>query len=214
MTKPRVLLADDHTLVLEGFRKLLQDECTLVGMAEDGRTLLELAAKLEPDIILLDISMPRLNGIDAARRLKQLLPSVKLIFVTMHADPAYVNAAFKAGASAYLLKRSALDELGQAIRAVLAGNCYVTPLVTKDLIDVMVKGKPQPVSNLDDLTIRQKEVLQLLAEGHSTKDIARLLEISTRTVEFHKGQIMDQLRLHSTAELIRYALTHGLITAS
>src|SRR5512135_1680251 len=130
MKKPRVLLADDHTLVLEGFKKLLEEHCELVGTAEDGRTLVELATKTHPDLILLDISMPLLNGIDAAKKLKKLLPDVKLIFVTMHADTAYINEAFKAGASGYLLKRSAAKELVQAVQSVMNNSYYVTPLIT------------------------------------------------------------------------------------
>ncbi len=136
MNKPRVLLADDHTLVLDGFRKLLEDRCEIVGVAEDGRTLLQMAQELEPDIVTLDISMPQLNGVDAARKLKKILPRTKLIFVTMHADQAYVSEAFKAGASGYLLKRSAGSELLQAIQSVMDGQCYVTPLVAKGLVAV------------------------------------------------------------------------------
>ncbi len=141
MSKPRVLLADDHTLVLDGFRKLLEDRCEIVGAAEDGRMLLRMAQELQPDIITLDISMPELNGVDAARRLKKMLPHTKLIFVTMHADQAYVNEAFKAGASGYLLKRSAGTELLQAIQSVMEGQCYVTPLVAKGLVESAITGR-------------------------------------------------------------------------
>lgn len=214
MGKPKVLLADDHTLVLEGFRKLLEDQCELVGMVEDGRALLEAASRLQPDIVILDIAMPLLNGIDAARQLKERLPKVKLIVVTMHADTAYVRAAFKAGASGYLLKRSASDELEQAIRAVLAGNFYVTPFIAKDIIASLLAPPSTERQTGEDLTARQREVLQLLAEGHSAKEIAGILKISPRTVEFHKSQIMDQLNLHTTAELIKYAFTRGIIAAS
>ena len=141
MSRPRVLLADDHTLVLDGFRKLLEDRCEIVGAAEDGRTLLRMAQELQPDIVTLDISMPELNGVDAARKLKKLLPRTKLIFVTMHADQAYVSEAFKAGASGYLLKRSAGSELLQAIQSVMEGQCYVTPLVAKGLVESAISGK-------------------------------------------------------------------------
>jgi DNA-binding NarL/FixJ family response regulator len=140
MSRPRVLLADDHTLVLDGFRKLLEDRCEIVGVAEDGRTLIRMAQELQPDIVTLDISMPQLNGVDAARKLKRILPRTKLIFVTMHADPAYVNEAFKAGASGYLLKRSAGSELLQAIQSVMDGQCYVTPLVAKGLVQSVITG--------------------------------------------------------------------------
>ncbi len=214
MSKPRVLLADDHSLVLEGFRRILSDQCDLVGMVEDGRALIEAAQRTQPDIVILDVSMPLLNGIDAATQLKKLQPATKLIFVTMHADADYVRSAFEAGASGYLLKRSAVDELEQAIRTVWTGHTYITPLIAKELIDTLLaagSGQPQQKK---PLTFRQREVLQLLAEGRTVKDIAVRLKISTRTVEFHKAQVMDQLGLRTTAELIKYALTHGLLTPS
>lgn len=214
MKKPRVLLADDHTLVLEGFQKLLEDHCEVVGVAEDGRALLEIAAQTRPDLILLDISMPRLNGIDAAKKLKKLVPDAKLIFVTMHADAAYINEAFKAGATGYLLKRSAAKELVQAIQSVMSGNFYVTPLITKDVISsFLTPGQPH-IHAADDLTARQREIVQLVAEGFSAKEIAGQLRISHRTVEFHKAKIMELLDLHTTADLVKYAVTHGLVSAS
>ncbi len=214
MKKPRVLLADDHTLVLEGFQKLLEEHCELVGAVEDGRALVETAAQTRPDLILLDISMPRLNGIDAAKKLKKLLPDVKLIFVTMHADAAYINEAFKAGATGYLLKRSAAKELVQAIQSVMNGAYYVTPLITKDVINsFLTPGQPRILA-ADDLTARQREIVQLVAEGFSAKEIAGQLKISHRTVEFHKAKIMEQLDLHTTADLVKYAVAHGLVSAS
>ena len=213
MSRPRVLLADDHTLVLDGFRKLLEDQCEVVGAAEDGRTLLRMAQELQPDIVTLDISMPQLNGVDAARKLKKMLPLTKLIFVTMHADPAYVNEAFKAGASGYLLKRSAGSELLQAIQSVMDGQCYVTPLVAKGLVKSVITGENPTVSKDEPLTVRQREVLQLVAEGMTVKEIASALNISPKTVEFHKSHIMTQLDLHTTAELTKYALVHGLIAS-
>ena len=213
MSRPRVLLADDHTLVLDGFRKLLEDQCEIVGVAEDGRTLLRMAQELQPDIVTLDISMPQLNGVDAARKLKKMLPQTKLIFVTMHADPAYVNEAFKAGASGYLLKRSAGSELRQAIQSVMVGQCYVTPLVAKGLVQSVITGGKPPVLKDKPLTVRQREVLQLVAEGMTVKEIASALTLSPKTVEFHKSQIMTQLDLHTTAELTKYALVHGLLAS-
>ena len=213
MSRPRVLLADDHTLVLDGFRKLLEDRCEIVGVAEDGRTLLRMAQELQPDIVTLDISMPQLNGIDAARKLKKMLPRTKLIFVTMHAYPAYVNEAFKAGASGYLLKRSAGSELLQAIQSAIDGQCYVTPLVAKGLVKSVITGRRPTVLKDEPLTARQREVLQLVAEGMTVKGIASTLNISPKTVEFHKSQIMTQLDLHTTAELTKYALVHGLIAS-
>ena len=213
MPLPRVLLADDHSLVLEGFKKLLEEHYEVVGMVEDGRALLETAAMLEPDIVLMDVSMPLLNGIDATRQLKRQLPNVKVIIVTMHADSAYLNEAFKAGASGYLLKRSAGSELHQAMESVLGGNFYVTPLLTKGLIDSALGGPPPPAPRQSSLTPRQREVLQLVAEGKAVKEIAQLLSISPRTVEFHKAQIMEQLALRTTAELTKYALAHGLTSS-
>lgn len=212
MKKPRILLGDDHSLVLEGFRRILEDECDIVGTAEDGRALLEAAGRLKPQVILLDISMPLLNGIDATRQLKKVMPEVKVIFVTMHADPAYLNEAFKAGASGYLLKRSAGSELIQAIRCVMAGNYFVTPLLTKGLVSSAIGNAPLPTARQSVLTPRQREVLQLVAEGKAVKEIAQLLNISPKTVEFHKAQIMEHLDLRTTAELTKYAMAHGLTT--
>jgi DNA-binding NarL/FixJ family response regulator len=213
MSKPRVLLADDHTLVLDGFRKLLEEHCEIVGAVEDGRALLEAAERHRPDVITLDISMPQLNGIDAARRLRKITPHSKLIFVTMHADQAYISEAFKSGASGYLLKRSAGSELVQAIQAVMNGNYYVTSLIAKDLVNSALVGGRTPLVQRNTLTVRQREVLQLVAEGRTIKEIATVLSISPKTVEFHKSQLMEQLDLHTTAELTRYALTHGLIAS-
>jgi len=213
MTKPTVILADDHTLVVEGFRRLLEEHCTLLTTVGDGRALLEAVARQTPDIVILDISMPVLNGIDAARQLKAAYPGLKLVFVTMHADAAYIRAAFKAGASAYLLKGSLGEELAQALLTVQAGGYYVTPLITKEVIDAVMHGGPTSITHPVDLTARQREVLQLLAEGCSAKDIAARLNISPRTVEFHKAQLMEQLDLHTTVDLVKYALAHGLVGA-
>jgi DNA-binding NarL/FixJ family response regulator len=211
MRKPRILLADDHALVLEGFRRILEGHYELIGTVGDGRALLEAAKTMHPDIVILDISMPLLNGIDAAAQLKKLCPKAKIIIVTMHADSDYVRSAFEAGASAYVLKRSAVDELEQAIRAVLEGHSYITPLITKELVDVFLATGSEKSGGL---TPRQREVLQHLAEGRTAKEIANLLKITSRTVEFHKGQIMDHLNLRTTADLIKYALTHGIVSAS
>lgn len=210
MSKPRILLADDHALVIEGFRRILEGPYELVGTVGDGRALVEAAKRLQPDIVILDVSMPLLNGIDAAAQLKKCCPTAKVIVVTMHADREYVRSAFEAGASAYVLKRSAVDELEQAIRAVLGGHSYITPLITQDVVDVFL-AKTVDKTGGDALTLRQREVLQLLAEGRTAKEIANLLNISSRTVEFHKGQILAQLHLQTTADLIKYALTHGIV---
>lgn len=214
MSKPRILLADDHALVLEGYRRILEGSYELVGTVEDGRALLEAAKTLQPDVVILDVSMPLLNGIDAAAQLKKICPKAKIIIVTMHADTDYVRSAFEAGASAYVLKRSAVDELEQAIRAVLAGHSYITSLITKDLVDIFLSKSSEKSKGAESLTMRQREVMQLLAEGRTAKEIANVLNITSRTVEFHKGQIMDHLHLQNTADLIKYALSHGIVSAS
>jgi len=212
MKKPRVLMADDHSLILAGLRKLVEGECEVVGTVEDGRALVEAAQKLRPDLILLDISMPLLNGLEATRQLTKLVPESKVIILTMHASPIYATEAFQAGASGYLLKRSAASELNQAIQSVLQGRQYLTPLITKDVLDSVFKpstgkrGKPASTA----LTPRQREVLQLVAEGRGTKEIATILSVSVKTVEFHRSRIMQQLDIHTTADLTKYAITHGI----
>lgn len=212
MTRPRILLADDHTLVLEGLRKILEDDFDVIDTVEDGRALVEAAQRLEPDVIVLDISMPMLNGIEAARQIKKVMPDSKLVFLTMHADPTYATEAFQAGASGFLLKRSAASELSQAIHAVLKNQFYVTPVIAKDLLSPLVQTSPHAPPKGVTLTPRQREVLQLVAEGKSTKEIATILNISIKTVEFHKSHIMKQLDLHTTAELTKYAISHRLVS--
>jgi DNA-binding NarL/FixJ family response regulator len=211
MLKPRILLADDHTFVLEGFRRILEEHYELVGTAGDGRALLTAAKTAQPDIVIMDISMPLLNGIDATTQLKKICPQAKIIIVTMHADVEYVRSAFEAGASAYVLKGSAVDELEQAIQAVLGGHSYITPLITKELVDVYLSATSEKPRGL---TPRQREVLHLLAEGRTAKEIANRLNITARTVEFHKAQILAHLHLKTTADLIKYALTHGIVSTS
>ncbi len=210
MKKPRVLLADDHTLLLEAFVKLLEPKCEVVGTVADGRALLEAATSLKPDVVVVDIAMPLLNGLEAGRQLKKSMPQVKLIFLTMNEDPDLVAEAFRAGASGYLLKSSAASELFQAIQEVCAGKAYVTPLMTKGMVDSFMRD-PEGRSSSKGLTPRQREVLQLLAEGHSMKEVAAILNVSPRTVGFHKYRMMDQLRLKTTAELIQYAVRHGVV---
>ncbi len=214
MTRPRILMADDHAIVLAGLRKLVETEGEIVGTVEDGRALVEEAKQTKPDVILLDISMPLLNGLDAARQLRKLVPESKLIFLTMHTNPTYAMEAFKAGASGYLIKRSAATELRQAIQAVMRGQQYMTPLITKDVLaatlhpaDGATRKRPPAT-----LTPRQREVLQLIGEGRGTKQIASMLDISVKTVEFHKFRIMEELDLHTTAELIKYAIAEGLVS--
>jgi len=211
--KPRLLLADDHTLLLEGIRLLLEPEFDLVGSVEDGQALLAAAKTLKPDVILLDISMPLLNGIDAARQLRKLLPSARLIFVTMHAGADYVAEAFRAGAMGYLLKRAAASELLTAIRTVLKGNYYMSPLITHNTLELLISSSKPEGKFPERVTPRQREVLQLVAEGRSRKEIAGILNISVKTVEFHKAKLMRELNLQTVADFTRYAIEHGIITA-
>ena len=208
--RPRVLLADDHTLVLEGLRRLLEGRCELVGMVEDGRALVELAPKVAPDLILLDISMPLLNGLEAARQLRRLVPESRVIFLTMHADPTYASEAFEAGAAGYLLKRSAASELAVAIATVLDGRKYLTPLIPGETLRASVPRSVPVPPTLGKLTPRQREVLQLVAEGHTAKEVAASLGISVKTVEFHKASLMDRLGVRTASELTKYAVAHGL----
>ena len=209
MAGPRVLLADDHNLLLGAFEKLLAPECEIVGTASDGRSLVAEALRLKPDVVILDIAMPLLNGLDAGRQIKQLQKTVKLVFVTMNEDSDLAAEAFRAGASAYLLKRSAASELLLAVREVMKGRSYVTPLVTEGLVGSFMDAANRKPSH--DLTPRQREVLQLLAEGHSMKQVAALLNVTPRTVAFHKYRMMEQLNIRSSAELIQFAITHHII---
>lgn len=210
--KPRVLMADDHSILLAGVRKLLQDQYDVVEMVEDGRALIEATERLKPDLVLLDISMPLLNGFEAARQLKKAMPEIRILFLTMHASPQYATEAFKAGGNGYLLKQSAVTELPQAIEAVLGGKYYLTPSIAKPVIEKALKAEEGPAvkGSIQNLTPRQREVLQLIGEGKGTKEIAEVLRLSVKTVEFHKNCIMRDLDLHTTAELVRYAIVQGL----
>jgi len=204
-----VLLADDHALLLAAFEKLLADHCEVVGVVSDGRALVDAAERLRPDVIVLDIAMPLLNGLDAGRQIKQKLREVRLVFLTMNEDPALAAEAFRAGASAYLLKRSAASELSTALDEVMRGRSYVTPLMTGGMVEALLdRGKgAQPVG----LTPRQREVLQLLAEGRSMKEVATVLNLAPRTIAFHKYEMMKQLGITSTAELIQYAVRQHIV---
>jgi len=204
-------MADDHTLVLEGIRKLLENEFELVGTVEDGRALLRAAEQLQPDVILLDISMPLLNGIEACRQLTKLIPKARVIFLTMHMDLAYVEEAFRAGGLGYLLKRSAASELPNAINAVLCGKRYVTPLIDWKEFTTNARRNDSKKRGSDRLSPRQREVLQLVAEGRANKEIAALLHVSEKTVDFHKSCIKRELMLNSTAELTQFAIKHHII---
>lgn len=211
--RPRVLLADDHRIFLEGLRSLLEPDFEIVGTVEDGRALVEAVRVLRPDLIVADISMPLLNGIEATRQIKKIDPHMKIVLLTMHPDVTYAARGFEAGASGYVLKHAAPDELVTAIREAMGGKTYVTPRVAGELLQ-FYKQEGAAVRKLAGrkLTTRQIEVLQLLAEGHSAKEVGALLDISTRTVEFHKYRMMEELNLKSSAELIQYAIKHGIIS--
>jgi DNA-binding NarL/FixJ family response regulator len=208
--KPRVILADDHTLLLEAFEKLLAPECDIVAKVADGRALLDAVRQHRPDIVVLDLSMPLLNGIDAARQIKQEDRSVRLVFVTMNEDPDLAAEALRAGGTAYLLKRSAGSELLTAIREAMKHRSYVTPLVMEGMLGSLMHstGTDSPSRQL---TARQREVLQLLAEGKSMKEVASVLNVTARTIAFHKYRMMEQLNIKTNAELIQYAIRHHLI---
>lgn len=212
MKKPRVLLADDHKIVIEGLKSLLRDEFEIVGSVEDGRALVEQASTLYPDVIVADISMPQLNGIEAARQIKKIDKNIKIVFLTMHQDATYAANAFEAGASGFVLKHSASSELIRAIREAIKGRTYVTPLIAGDLIYTYQEGGSPEKNLFKKMSPRQREVLQLLAEGKSAKEIASILNISTRTVEFHKYRMMEQLNIKTSAELVQYAIKHGIIS--
>ena len=209
MSRPRVLLADDHTLLLGAFEKLLSEECDVVGQVSDGRALVAAAEELKPDIVVLDISMPLLNGLEAGRQIKRSMPGTKLVFVTMNEDTDLAADAFRAGASGYLLKQSATSELMAAIHQVMEGRSYVTPLITEGLVGSLMHHDESAPGN--ELTPRQREVLQLLAEGHSMKEVASLLSLTPRTIAFHKYRIMEQLKIKSSAELVQYAVKHHIV---
>jgi DNA-binding NarL/FixJ family response regulator len=211
MKRTRILMADDHILILEAFKRLLEPEFDVIGTVTDGRSLLEVASELKPEVILIDISMPLLNGLDAGSRLKHSMPAVKLVYLTMDQDPELAAEAFRRGASGYLLKNSTADELLHAIHEVIKGRSYVTPLVTEGMVGSFIdsakrrKGEFKP-------TPRQREVLQLLAEGKSMKEVAAILKIAVHTVAFHKYTMMQRLQLKTNAELIRLAIRQHLVS--
>ena len=207
---PRVLIADDHTLVAESLRKLLESEFSVVGTVADGRALLRAVPELKPDVIVLDIGMPLLNGLDAGEQVKQKVPGVKLVYLTMNQDAEIASEAFRRGASGYLLKTCVASELVAAIRNVLKGKSYVSPRIAREMKPALSRsGKPRPRPKL---TPRQIEVLQLLAEGRSMKEVAGVLNLTPRTVAFHKYRIMEVLRLKSNAELVQYAIRNRIIS--
>jgi DNA-binding NarL/FixJ family response regulator len=212
MKRPRVLLADDHRLLREAFARVLESDCDVVGAVGDGRAVLSAARELRPDIVVLDIAMPLLNGLDAARELKRTMPDVKVIFLTMNEDADVAAESFRVGASGYLLKNSAASELLQAIREVSEGRSYVTPLATQGLVENLLH-EPESTKPADKLSPRQVEVLRLLADGYSMKEVASQLNITPRTVAFHKYSLMDILGIHSNAELVQFAIKERIVTS-
>ena len=210
--RPRILLADDHRIVAEGLRSLLEPEFELIGIVEDGRALVDASKKLRPDVIIVDISMPLLNGIEAVRQIKKENKDIKVIFLTMHPDVTYAVSAMEAGAQGYVLKHSAPSELTTAVRKALSDRIYITPLIENEIMSSQYMGSAERREGSSHLTKRQREVLQLLAEGYLAKEIASRLNISTRTVEYHKYQMMKDLGLKTAADLIRYAVKHHIVS--
>jgi DNA-binding NarL/FixJ family response regulator len=212
MKRPRVVLADDHTLMLDALKNLLEPEFDVVGLFADGHELMEGAPSLNPHVIVLDIGMPTMNGLNAGQRLKNAMPLVKLVYLTMNHDPDMAGEAFRLGASAYVLKNSAAGELQKAIRQVVRGGFYVTPLMTDGMVGSFVQNFKRRKATLS-ITPRQKEVLQLLAEGRSMKEAAFVLNVSPRTVAFHKYTMMERLHIRSSAELVEYAMRSFIVAA-
>jgi len=213
MRRPRVLLADDHPLVVAGLKSLLETECEVVGVVGDGRSLVEAAFRLKPEVIVTDISLPLLNGIDAARQIKKEQPETKILFLTMHSNPAYLKDALAAGATGYLLKTSAREELLKAVQDVVRNRIHVTSGFGEEIV-AQFERHPRSFTNSQSvLTIRQREILQLVAEGRTAKEIAGILNVSLQTVAFHKHQIMIKLGLRTTVELTKYAIQEGLVAS-
>ena len=210
MSLPRVILADDHTMLIEAFCKLLSPKCEIVGTVSNGRALLDAAVRLKPDVIVVDIGMPLLNGLEAARQVKSKMPSVKLVFLTMNEDPDIAVHAMRLGASGYLLKSSAASELFQAIQAVLRGKSYITPRIARGMREAFIRN-PVGKEHEKTLTTRQREVMQLLAEGKSMKEAADVLNVASRTVAFHKYRIMEEWGLKTNADLIRLAIKSRIV---
>jgi DNA-binding NarL/FixJ family response regulator len=210
---PRIIIADDHTLVAEACRKLLENDYDVVATVSDGRALVKAVVELRPHLVIVDVSMPLLNGLDAAEQAKELLPSVKLIFLTMNHDADLAAEAFRRGASGYLVKTCAASELAIAVREVLRGMSYLSPMIARQTVDFLVRQDRKLIDEADRLTERQREVLQLLAEGKCMKEAAAVLNLTTRTVAFHKYRIMEVLNLRTNAALVQYAIRTHVIAA-
>ncbi len=213
MSRPRIMIADDHAFVADACKKLLEPEYDVVATVGDGRALVRIAATLKPQVIIIDIGMPLLNGLDAGQQIKRILRSVKLVFLTMNTDPVLAAEAFRRGASAYLLKTCAASELAVAIREVLKGMSYLSPAIAKETVDFLLRQDKEFIDEGQRLTERQREVLQLLTEGKSMKEVAYALNVTTNTVAFHKYRIMEILNAKSNAELVQYAIRNHVIAA-
>lgn len=209
--KARILLGDDHALILDGLRTALQTQYEIAGLAKDGRALVQAAEKLKPDLVIVDISMPLLNGFEAAKQIKKSLPQTKVIFLSQHLNPAYLKQALRLGASGYVLKAGATEELQQAIEAVLRGKTYITPAFGEDVIARLWNREGELSEETEGLTERQREILQLIVEGRGNKEIADILHLSVKTIEFHRARIMVRLGVKTVAELTKVALQQGLI---
>jgi DNA-binding NarL/FixJ family response regulator len=212
MSKPRVFLADDHTLLVDAFRKLLEPDFEVVGAAANGRDLILLAPTLQPDLVIVDLGLPLLNGIDASRELKKLLPRTRILVVTVNEDSGVAREALRHWASGYLLKKSAGEELKYALQQLLRGKTYVTPVMARKLAEDFIRDPDLQSGKL--LTLRQREVLQLLAEGRTMKEAADILSLTTRTIAFHKYRIMEDFGMRSNSELLKLAMREHLIAAS
>jgi len=208
--RARLLIADDHTLLAEACKSLLEPEFEVVGIADNGRTLLRLACDLKPEVVVLDIAMPQLNGLDAGDQIRRLFPATKLVYLTMNMSPEVAAEAFRRRASGYIVKSSAAEELVRAIRRALKSESYLSPLITKETVEFLLRSGDSSAEE-KRITRRQSEVLQLLAEGMSMKEIAGVLNLKPGTVAFHKYRIMESLGLKTNAELLQYAIKHHLI---
>jgi DNA-binding NarL/FixJ family response regulator len=211
VSRVRVLLADDHRILAEGLRSLLVPEFDLIGVVEDGRAMVEAAKALKPDVIIADISMPQLNGIEALEEVRKFSPNVRVIFLTMHRDVAYARRALEAGAVGFVVKHAALDELVLAVRAAAQGRIFVTPALAGEVLRAMKHDPLETADPVASLTLRQREVLRLLVDGLTTKEIGSKLHISARTVEDHKYRMLESLGVKGNAELMHFAIKHGIV---
>jgi DNA-binding NarL/FixJ family response regulator len=211
VSRVRILLADDHRMVAEGLKILLAEEFDLIGMVPDGRAMVDAAKQLKPDVIIADITMPHLNGIEALEEIEKFDPDVRVIFLTMHRDVAYARRALDAGAAGFVLKHSAPEELVLAVRAAVQGRTFITPTLASDVLQTLKRNPSQLQDPITTLTLRQREILRLLVDGLTAKQIASRLDISSRTVEFHKYRMLESLGLKGSADLIHFAVQHGMV---